>query len=38
VRGMAPDRGENAGVFADRPSRALVLALAALFAGGEAGR
>lgn len=34
VRGMAPDRGENAGVFADRPSRALVLALAALFAGG----
>jgi exodeoxyribonuclease V beta subunit len=33
VRGMAPGRGENAGVFADRPSRALVLALAALFAG-----
>ena len=31
VRGMAPDRGENAGVFADRPSRALVLALAELF-------
>ncbi len=31
VRGMAPDRGENAGVFADRPSRALVLALVALF-------
>ena len=36
VRGMAPERGENAGVFADRPSRALVLALAALFSG-EAG-
>ena len=33
VRGMAPGR-ENAGVFADRPSRALVLSLAALFAGG----
>lgn len=33
VRGMAPERGENAGVFADRPSRALVLALSALFAG-----
>ena len=31
VRGMAPERGENAGVFADRPSRALVLALSALF-------
>jgi exodeoxyribonuclease V beta subunit len=37
VRGMAPDRGENAGVFADRPSRALVLALSALFAGEENG-
>ena len=33
VRGMAPGRGENAGVFTDRPSRALVLALSALFAG-----
>jgi exodeoxyribonuclease V beta subunit len=33
VRGMAPGRGENAGVFADRPSRALVLALSALFDG-----
>ena len=38
VRGMAPDRGDNAGVFADRPSRALVLALSALFAGEEAAR
>jgi len=33
VRGMAPERGENAGVFADRPSLALVLALSALFDG-----
>jgi exodeoxyribonuclease V beta subunit len=33
VRGMAPGR-ENAGVFADRPPRALVLGLAALFTGG----
>ena len=35
VRGMAKERGENAGVFADRPSRTLVLALSALFAGEE---
>lgn len=33
VRGMAKARGDNAGVFADRPARALVLALAGLFAG-----
>ncbi|MEP7122482.1 MAG: exodeoxyribonuclease V subunit beta [Byssovorax sp.] len=33
VRGMAPGRGDNAGVFADRPSRELIFALAALFAG-----
>jgi exodeoxyribonuclease V beta subunit len=35
VRGMAPGRGDNAGVFVDRPSPALVLGLAALFAGTE---
>ncbi len=37
VRGMAPGRGDNAGVFVDRPARALVLSLAALFAGAELG-
>ncbi len=33
VRGMTPERGASTGVYADKPPRALIEALSALFAG-----